>query len=587
VRLAYAVLLALALALRLWGLTDRLPDPKLGIDPMDDSAIEETDRTTMARAWGMWQGGQGKLDLDPHTAGWPSLPFYVALAGQAAYKAVWAVSSGEHGTDSFARHVQTHPDRFFAFARLTGVVTGLLSIFIVSKLGGEVLGPTGGLVASVLLAVNPSHIAASQHVADPNLLALLFSVAACWAMARASDRPTLGGAVLVGALIGLATSSKYVPMVLFVPVGWREIERVRAGRSRASESTLRVAASVLTAALAFGLASPFTLLQGAVTSRDVLAQVGALSSDWTGQSRFPIALPGYIVETLPRMLGLGLYAIAVAGLVLLWKRSVQGRLVVLCAAVLILANGLLSVAQPRYVLPALPFMLIGSAASLTWGWSAAHERLRRPSGIVSVALAVVLLLPGALELVRTRRAMAAPDSRHEARIWLNTHVPPEVPMVVELYGPVVNSVQMERLAITWPFFSVRPERVNAAYHVEYLDGFRIYVASSSVSDRYRATPGKYPSEVAYYDWLRTNTRVLWSSDTTRASGPVIRVLALPGPIGSPETRRELWAKAEGSRMDSVRIGGWCQQAAMLFALAGDSTRAVEWAARYTSVSPRP
>ncbi|HKO22139.1 MAG TPA: glycosyltransferase family 39 protein [Candidatus Eisenbacteria bacterium] len=554
---------------------------------MDDSAVEETDRTTMARAWGMWRGGQGNLDLDPHTAGWPSLPFYVALAGQVTYKAVWSISSGEHGTDSFIRHAQAHPDKLFAFARLTGVVLGLLSIIITGKLGSQVLGPTAGLVAALLLAVNPSHIAASQHVADPNLLALLFSVAVCWAMARASGRPSLGGAALVGALIGLATSSKYVPMVLFMPLAWMEVERVRAGRSHASESTTRLAVSVLTGALMFALTSPFTLLQGAVTSRDVMAQVGALSSDWTGQSRFPIALPDYILGTLPRMLGPALYAVSVAGLALLWRRSIQGRLVVLCAAVLILANGLLSVAQPRYILPALPFILIGAAAALTWGWSAARERLHGRARFVFAALVVFLLLPGALELVRTRRAMAAPDSRHEARAWLNTHVPPEVPMVVELYGPVVNSGQMERLAIAWPFFSVRPERVSAAYHVEYLDGFLVYVTSSSVSDRYRATPDKYPSEVAYFDWLRTHARVLWTSDTTRASGPVIRVLALPVPIGSPETRRKLWAKEAGNPMDSTRIAGWSQQVAMLFALAGDSTRAVEWATRYQSVGRRP
>jgi hypothetical protein len=206
---------------------------------------------------------------------------------------------------------------------------------------------------------------------------------------------------------------------------------------------------------------------------------------------------------------------------------------------------------------------------------------------VFAGLAIVLLVPGMLELARTRRAMAAPDSRHEARRWINRHIRPEVPMAVELYGPVVNSGQMERLAITWPFFSVRPERVSAAYHAEYLDGFQVYVTSSSIQDRYRATPGKYPSEIVYYEWLRTHSNVLWASDTTRASGPVIRVLALPVHIGSQEARRELWEKQTGSPMDSTRIAAWCRQASILFALAQDSTRAVEWAARESSLSRRP
>jgi hypothetical protein len=284
------------------------------------------------------------------------------------------------------------------------------------------------------------------------------------------------------------------------------------------------------------------------------------------------------------MLGIPLYATAIAGLVLLWKRGAQGHVVILSAVTLILANGLLSVAQPRYILPAVPFLLVGSTATLACWWSMARRQLGARAWLVFAGLAIWILVPGAVELALTRRALAAPDSRHEARKWLNAHVPPEVPMVVELYGPVVNSGHMERLAIVWPFFSVRPERVSAAYRVEYLDGFRVYVASSSVADRYRATPDKYRSEVAYYEWLRTHANVLWSSDTTRASGPLIQVLGLPVPIGSREVRRELWGKQMGSPMDSTRMGTWCRQAAMLFALAGDSTRAVEWAGRGASLS---
>ena len=37
-------LVLVALLARLWGVADRLPDPSLGINVLDDSAIEETDR---------------------------------------------------------------------------------------------------------------------------------------------------------------------------------------------------------------------------------------------------------------------------------------------------------------------------------------------------------------------------------------------------------------------------------------------------------------------------------------------------------------------------------------------------------------
>src|SRR3989442_15837244 len=72
-------LLGLSLAIRLWGVNHRLPDPSLGVEVVDDSALEETDRTTMGRAWALWEGGTKPLDLNPHTGGWPSLSFYLSL----------------------------------------------------------------------------------------------------------------------------------------------------------------------------------------------------------------------------------------------------------------------------------------------------------------------------------------------------------------------------------------------------------------------------------------------------------------------------------------------------------------------------
>src|SRR5687767_7438181 len=84
-RLLLAVVVLAAL-LRLWGIHDRLPDPTLGINVLEDSAVEETDRTTMGRAWSLWSGGNKNLDLNPHTGGWPALSFYVTLGIQWLYR---------------------------------------------------------------------------------------------------------------------------------------------------------------------------------------------------------------------------------------------------------------------------------------------------------------------------------------------------------------------------------------------------------------------------------------------------------------------------------------------------------------------
>src|SRR3982751_5476256 len=65
-------ILAVTLAVRLWGIADRLPDPTLGVNPMvGNTAVDEGDRRAMNFAWGMWRGGAAPLDLNPRTGDWP------------------------------------------------------------------------------------------------------------------------------------------------------------------------------------------------------------------------------------------------------------------------------------------------------------------------------------------------------------------------------------------------------------------------------------------------------------------------------------------------------------------------------------
>src|SRR5258706_60538 len=95
-------LVCLAALLRLWGINDRLPDPKLGINVLEDTAVEETDRTTTGRAWTLWRGGTKPLDLNPHTGGWPALSFYVTLGIQWLYRLGYSIQHPRVDADRFA-----------------------------------------------------------------------------------------------------------------------------------------------------------------------------------------------------------------------------------------------------------------------------------------------------------------------------------------------------------------------------------------------------------------------------------------------------------------------------------------------------
>src|SRR5437867_7074439 len=213
-RPALLAILALALLVRLWGITDRLPNPSIGIRVFDDSVVEETDRTTMGIAWNMWQGGTNPVDLNPHTGGWPGLSAYLTLGVQLLYRAWFAATHPGADAAAFGRYVEAHWDSLFLAARCVGALIGVATVALTFQLGSVLLGPGAGLAAALLLGLNPLHIQTSQHVSDPNLLALFFVLIAALAIVRLAQEGAARDSVIAGAAMGLAAASKYAPLVL-------------------------------------------------------------------------------------------------------------------------------------------------------------------------------------------------------------------------------------------------------------------------------------------------------------------------------------------------------------------------------------
>jgi len=565
--------------LRLWGIHDRLPDPALGINLVSDTSVEEIDRTTMTYAWTMWRGGTRPLDLNPHTGGWPALSFYVALLLQVLYYCYHSFLTGSASAYDFAQHIQSSPDQLFLFARVVSSLLGVLTVFLTCRVAVPFVGQSGGLITGLFLATNPLHIATSQHIGDPNLLALLFVLLAIPPILGISRGDRLRNSVKAGAMIGLAGACKYVPLVLLLPYLLAQATSARALRWAARwRPTI---AGIVAMAAAFFLVSPFLFLDWGTTLHDVAAQRNSVLSAWVGQSSAVIALPRYLAVTLPSIMGWPAYALALFGCVLLFRRGTQERLLLSVAAVLVLAVGVLMVAQTRYVLPAVPVLFIATAVGIQTvpAWIIRPEKAATPRGIVTTLLIVASVIWGLPSLISARHDAGLPDSRHLARTWINQFIPAKAPMALDQYGPAFNTKGHERTTIVWPFYATRASLVEAAYHVEWLDGIRFYVHSGEISRRYAADAARYPIEAEFYRRLRGQAEVAWKSDARTTSGPVIEVLKLPRSVSSLAERDSLWSTIVPKLTIRDQISRWSLVMSEVFYLSGDLERAEEWAER--------
>ena len=576
---ALAALLLLSLVLRLWGIHDRLPDPALGINLVSDTSVEENDRTTMTYAWTMWRGGTRPLDLNPHTGGWPALSFYVALLLQVLYYCYHSLLTGGASAYDFARHVQSSPDQLFLFARVVSSFLGVLTVFLSYRAAVPFVGQWGGLATGLLLATNPLHIATSQHIGDPNVLALLFVLLAIPPILGISKGDRLRNSVEAGAMIGLAGACKYVPLVLLLPYFLAHSASARGLRGPARWRP--IVAGLAATAVAFFLASPFLLLDWGTTLHDLDAQRNSVLSAWVGQSSAMIALPRYLAVTLPSIMGWPAYALALLGCILLFRRGTQERLLLSVAAVLVAAVGVLMIAQARYVLPAIPVLFVATAIGVQAvpAWVVRSESAGTPRALVTALLIVGSAIWGMPSLIAARHAAGLPDSRHLARSWINQFIPARAPMALDQYGPAFNTKGHERSTVVWPFYATRASLVEAAYHLEWLDGIDFYVHSGEISRRYAADAARYPIEAEFYRRLQRQSEVAWKSDARTTSGPAIEVLKLPRSVSTRAARDSLWSTIAPKLTIRDQISRWCLVMSEDFYLSGDLERAEEWGER--------
>ncbi len=585
-------LLALALLVRLWGVDHRLPDPTLGVNVLDDSAIEETDRTTMGRAWTMWAGGTRPFDLNPHTEGWPALSFYVALVLQFLFRAYRALTAGDSAAE-FAAFVANHSDQFFLFARVAGALLGVATVWLTFRLGRRLFGRTAGLAAGLLLALNPLHVLTSQHIADPNLLALLFVLLATFPMLSVVEGAGENDSVRTGLLLGLAGACKYVPLVLGIPylyahaAGGQEAGRAEpapaAGGGWLARLLRRRATWLGLLAILLGLfiASPYLFVDWKRTLHDVTVQRKSLFSDWVGQTEFPISLPTYLAVSLPHALGWPAYLLALVGLVMLFRAGKRGILLGLIPVTMIVANGMLKAAQERYVIPAVPFLFIGAALAFERGvaWLRARARAPWPAAAVPTAAVVGLLAVGwgLPEYAGVQHELSLPDSRHEARRWINAHIDPSAGLVTELYGPIFQ--QRERQLVIWPFFATQATLTRVAYHPEFLDGLDYICLSGEISRRFESEPEKYPVETRYYRWLDEHAPLHWRSDDRGMAGPRLEVRQLPHEISTLAERDSISAAQLPAGTGTTRVSLWCLDMAKYFLQRSQPDRTEEWSRR--------
>lgn len=297
-RFALAIILALALSLRVYGIDFGLP---LHLHPDEWSQVETARQ--------MLNG-----DLNPHFFRYSSLFIDQLYVVDSALEIVTSLSG-----------IAFSSSTFYLLGRLLSVFYGTLTVWAIFLLGRAVVNAQAGLIVALLMAIAPEHVRESHYATVDVAMVFWAVLAIALAVRSTKDRPGLFRASAVCA--GLALGTKYSAAFILPPLVGFLIWRV----VREKETSWKwIHPRVLSGSLAFlGLCIISALL--ALPTPAILEQL----RQWTTLGTIHIEYLRLfdLVRVLGWIVGFAILAMGVGGL---WNSQVQGALMSLFSPQLLL-----------------------------------------------------------------------------------------------------------------------------------------------------------------------------------------------------------------------------------------------------------
>ena len=483
----------------------------------------------------------GRSGLNPGWFAYPSLFLYVLFAADGAFYAGGRLLGIFASPEQFAAFYFSHPLVFHLIARGLILACGMASLVVIFRIGCAGWGPGVGLAAAGILAVSPVWVDFSRLAKQDMMMVLLLLVAA-YGVLRSLDTEGRGWLWAAGVAVGLAASTKYTAGL---GVAWLLLATWIRQRGRAA--VVEGAGAVGLAALAFVVGTPYAVLDWSTFRAHFTSMATLMHGTWYGAEDRQ-GYTYYLFHAFPWALGWPGALLGILGCARwLFRGAVRERLLAGFAAAFYAWMGYSRIANEHYILPVLPILALAGAdlvrAAIGGRWPS-HSR--RWAWIVGGVAAVCLAQPLAWT-VRETALLAARDTRDLAGGWIAGHVAPGTRILSESYGPFValtpgrldELIAEQERAHPGRGMRLRHERAQAhtgegywynempLYAHEFLSqpdvaaydldralaqGYTVIVLSSTVYDRYRRLPGRYPVQNAFFDRVTRTGRLLIRAD---------------------------------------------------------------------------
>lgn len=407
-----AALLLLALGLRVWGASWGLP-----------YEYQTEEYKVIKYALRMGQYG-----LNPHFFEYPSLYLYFMLFVYGLYYLIGRAAGLFSGTRDFALLLVRDPTSFHLIGRILEALFGVGVVFLAYRAGRAAFSRRTGLLAAFVTAVLPSAIF-TGHVTKGDMAAVFLGMVFWLCAYRIYEEGKTRDYVLAGTLLGLAVSTKYylAPLGIALPAAHFLSKR------RGSHAMLAISLALIP--LFFLIGTPYAWLSRGEFLQFFRDQRNAFAS-FTGPSRpyadrFLDATRRLIrmEDDIPRFWigAAGLGALCLAGALASVAEKKSWLFLAPIFAYWIIVSGYHNPAA-GYLAPVFPLIaVLGAEAAVRFS-----RRLRRGALAAWIAVCAAAALSALANAIVIDRSYVLPDTRTEAKSWIEANIPPGSPILMDL-----------------------------------------------------------------------------------------------------------------------------------------------------------
>lgn len=308
------------------------------------------------------------------------------------------------------------PTVFIILGRIFMIFISLGCILMIFLVGRRFFGEKVGILAAFFLSSSFLFVRESIYIKD-EILASLFLTIFFYFVLSILEKKRLVDYLGAGVFLGLSISAKYIyaPVFFLLPM----VHFLR------KEKKARFFLSVSLAVVVFLLTNPYIVFDLSnfldQTKGLFLTQRGIGSAAMGGR---PI-WSNFLGEHLPQGLGLPLFLVSAFGLVISSVGILGKKGLFLSAITFLVFVGILGGGGnfARWAVPMLPFLALSAAIFL--------EKVLGEKKAILVILAIILVVPNFLRIVKFNYMLTAPDTRTVAKLWIEENILPGIKIAIE------------------------------------------------------------------------------------------------------------------------------------------------------------